>query len=334
MDRAAPRRRRAPRRPLRRHRRAHRLDGRAARGLRRAQRPRARTSPAPRCRSARSSGWRRRTGSSRAARPSSSPAGTCARCGPRGTPPGTCASTAPRGASCSPATTCCRRISPNIAVHSQQIANPLADYLASLGTVEHLECDEVLPGPRVAVLGARGPGGASSARTTGRGSTRSSPRWPPTSGLTCWELTLRLTWSRPARDCPRRSSSARPPARRSRTSCSWRARARVVRTPGRPARFALAPAPAARSAGRRRGQLRTRRRKLRSPIQRNTAQNPHEHRVDDVEVHVRHVRERRAHPLVDVDQRVDQHDRLEPVPRADARRARAASTGSRCRRGT
>ena len=46
------------------------------------------------------------------------------------------------------------RISPNISYHSQQIHNPLADYLDSLVKVERLDCDEVLPGPRVAVRGA------------------------------------------------------------------------------------------------------------------------------------------------------------------------------------
>src|SRR5665213_205527 len=39
--------------------------------------------------------------------------------------------------------------------------------------------------------------------------------------------------------------------------------------------------------------------------------------VDDVEVHVRRVGEGRAHPFVDVDQRVDQDECLEPVKSAD-----------------
>ena len=49
---------------------------------------------------------------------------------------------------------------------------------------------------------------------------------------------------------------------------------------------------------------------------RNTTPNADHDRVDDVQVHVRGVGERGAHPLVHVDERVDQHDRLQPVPAA------------------
>jgi glyoxylase-like metal-dependent hydrolase (beta-lactamase superfamily II) len=38
------------------------------------------------------------------------------------------------------------RISPNISVHTQQVANPLGDYLDSLLRVRSLDADEVLPG--------------------------------------------------------------------------------------------------------------------------------------------------------------------------------------------
>ncbi len=88
------------------------------------------------------------------------------------------------------------RISPNIAVHSQQGGNPLADYLESLTTVEQLECDEVLPGHewRFAGLADR----VEQLRQHHRarldeilGALREGD------GLTCWELTTRLTWSRP-----------------------------------------------------------------------------------------------------------------------------------------
>ena len=51
------------------------------------------------------------------------------------------------------------------------------------------------PGARVAVLGARGARRTSCAATTEPGSTRSSAL-EADDGLTCWELTLRLTWSR------------------------------------------------------------------------------------------------------------------------------------------
>jgi aminopeptidase N len=42
-----------------------------------------------------------------------------------------------------------------------------------------------------------------------------------------------------------------------------------------------------------------------------------DHRVHDVQVHVRRVGERRPHALVHVEQRVDQHQRLQPVEAAD-----------------
>jgi glyoxylase-like metal-dependent hydrolase (beta-lactamase superfamily II) len=135
------------------------------------------------------------------------------------------------------------RISPNIAVHSQQSGNPLADYLEALGTVERLECDEVLPGhewrfsglaDRVAELRAHHRARLDEILTS-LGSA---------DGLTCWELTTRLTWSRPLD-----------------TTSPWLQRAasgetlahlvllegdgRVVRTPGRPATFAATDAAAA-----------------------------------------------------------------------------------------
>ena len=58
-----------------------------------------------------------------------------------------------------------------------------------------------------------------------------------------------------------------------------------------------------------------------------------QHRVNDVQVKVWRERESGAHALVHVDERVDEHDRLQPVPAADLDGRRAASTGSTCRRG-
>ena len=132
------------------------------------------------------------------------------------------------------------RISPNIAVHSQQIHNPLADYLASLGKVESIECDEVLPGHewRFAGLADR----VAELREHHRlRLDEILAALEGTDGLTCWELTTRLTWSRPLD-----------------TNSAWIQRAasgetlahlvllegdgRVVRTPGRPATFRRAEA--------------------------------------------------------------------------------------------
>ena len=62
-------------------------------------------------------------------------------------------------------------------------------------------------------------------------------------------------------------------------------------------------------------------------------QNPMEHGVDDVEVHVLRVRERGAHALVHVDERVDEHDGLEPVPGPDLHRAETRPLRSRYRPG-
>ena len=88
------------------------------------------------------------------------------------------------------------RITPNISFHSQQFANPLGDYLESLAKVRALHPDEVLPAheyrfsgldDRVdALIGApRRPIGRN------RGILEKSP------GISCWDITLALSWSRP-----------------------------------------------------------------------------------------------------------------------------------------
>ena len=64
-------------------------------------------------------------------------------------------------------------------------------------------------------------------------------------GLTCWELTLRLTWSRPlelSSSFIQRSASGETLAH----LVLLEGEGVVVRTPGRPARFGLATAPSAR----------------------------------------------------------------------------------------
>ena len=135
------------------------------------------------------------------------------------------------------------RISPNIAVHSQQIANPLADYLDSLGTVEHLACDEVLPGHewRFSGLADR----VAELRVHHRARLDEIlAALAADEGLTCWELTLRLTWSRPLETSSsfiQRSASGETLAH----LVLLEGEGAVARTPGRPARFALKDGPRA-----------------------------------------------------------------------------------------
>ena len=165
------------------------------------------------------------------------------------------------------------RISPNIAVHTQQIANPLADYLASLGTVEHLECDEVLPGHewRFSGLAER----VEELRRHHRARLDEIlAALAADDGLTCWELTMRLTWSRPlelSSSFIQRAASGETLAHL--VLLESRGRGRPHAGPPRALRARHRPlgAPRRSRGGR---QLRTRRRKLRSPIQRNTVQNP------------------------------------------------------------
>jgi glyoxylase-like metal-dependent hydrolase (beta-lactamase superfamily II) len=131
------------------------------------------------------------------------------------------------------------RISPNISVHSQQIHNPLADYLASLGKVEHLECDEVLPGHewRFAGLADR----VAQLREHHRARLDEILVALVAGALTCWELTTKLTWSRPLEGTSawlQRAASGETLAH----LVLLESDGRVVRTPGRPALFALASA--------------------------------------------------------------------------------------------
>ena len=87
------------------------------------------------------------------------------------------------------------RISPNISIHSTQSPNPLADFLDSLEKVKDVECDEVLPGHewRFSALRDR-------ATELGRHHRFRLDEILQTlanaSELTCWEIAMRLTWSR------------------------------------------------------------------------------------------------------------------------------------------
>lgn len=88
------------------------------------------------------------------------------------------------------------RISPNISLHPQQTANPLADFLASLARLRGYDVDEVLPAheyrfarlsPRLDELAAHHHGRLDQIE-------RLVAEAP---GATCWQITTRLRWSRP-----------------------------------------------------------------------------------------------------------------------------------------
>ncbi len=88
------------------------------------------------------------------------------------------------------------RISPNIAVHAQQRENPLADFLDALAKVRGLDVDEVLPAHEYRFAGLADRVDQLIGHHYERleeivALVRESP------GSTTWELTQRLTWSRP-----------------------------------------------------------------------------------------------------------------------------------------
>lgn len=93
------------------------------------------------------------------------------------------------------------RITPNIAFHSQQFANPLGDYLESLARLRAFETDEVLPAHeyRFADLGRR------LDEIIGHHEQRLAEivdvigRRP---GISVWDITLSLHWSRPWDEIP------------------------------------------------------------------------------------------------------------------------------------
>jgi glyoxylase-like metal-dependent hydrolase (beta-lactamase superfamily II) len=93
------------------------------------------------------------------------------------------------------------RITPNISVHTQQIPNPLGDYLASLAKVVPFATDEVLPAHEYRFAGLADRVGEIEEHHRSRlteiaGVVEDAP------GLTAWEITLRLRWSRPWDEIP------------------------------------------------------------------------------------------------------------------------------------
>jgi len=93
------------------------------------------------------------------------------------------------------------RITPNVAFHSQQIPNPLGDYLESLARLRSLHPDEVLPAHeyRFADLGAR-LDELLAHHAERLAEIEEALRERP--GSSCWDITLSLRWSRPWDDIP------------------------------------------------------------------------------------------------------------------------------------
>jgi glyoxylase-like metal-dependent hydrolase (beta-lactamase superfamily II) len=93
------------------------------------------------------------------------------------------------------------RITPNVAVHSQQHPNPLADFLESLLKVRDLPCDEVLPAHEWRFAGLDRRVDELIAHHADRLAEieRQLAAHP---GATAWEVTLNLTWSRPWHEIP------------------------------------------------------------------------------------------------------------------------------------
>jgi glyoxylase-like metal-dependent hydrolase (beta-lactamase superfamily II) len=93
------------------------------------------------------------------------------------------------------------RITPNIGVHTQQFPNPLGNYLESLLKVQNLGVDEVLPAHEYRFADLRG--------RLDEIITHHADRLAEIEGLlaarpgaTAWELSIRLSWSRPWDEIP------------------------------------------------------------------------------------------------------------------------------------
>ena len=130
------------------------------------------------------------------------------------------------------------RITPNISFHSQQFANPLGDYLESLAKVRALHPDEVFPAHEYRFSGLEDRVDALTKHHVDRlveieGILEKSP------GISCWDITLALSWSRPwddIHDYMQRAANGETLAH----LVLLERRGRVVREATVPARFYLA----------------------------------------------------------------------------------------------
>ncbi len=137
------------------------------------------------------------------------------------------------------------RITPNISFHSQQIHNPLGDYLESLARLRALDPDEVLPAHeyRFADLADRLSGieAHHAERLTAIEAVLAERP-----GVSAWEITLSLEWSRPWDDIQpymQRAANGETLAH----LVLLETRGRVHREADVPARFYLADRPGARA---------------------------------------------------------------------------------------
>jgi len=88
------------------------------------------------------------------------------------------------------------RITPGVGVHPAEETDALGDFLASLDKVAALDVDLVLPGHENRFTGLRERTGALTAHHADRlEEVESVVRTAP--GLSCWEVTQRIGWSRP-----------------------------------------------------------------------------------------------------------------------------------------
>ena len=125
------------------------------------------------------------------------------------------------------------RITPNISAHTQQVANPLGDFLESLAKLEDLPADEVLPAHEYRFADLQGRLDELMAHHADR-LDEIEEVLAEHPGSTAWEITLRLHWSRPW-DEIQTSCSARPTGRPWPTaSCSSCTTASGARGPSRP----------------------------------------------------------------------------------------------------
>jgi glyoxylase-like metal-dependent hydrolase (beta-lactamase superfamily II) len=93
------------------------------------------------------------------------------------------------------------RISPNISVHAQQRPNPLAEFLDALQKVRGLDVDEVLPAHEYRFRNLASRVDDLLAHHAERLSAIEA-MVAATPGITCWDLTVALPWSRPWSDIP------------------------------------------------------------------------------------------------------------------------------------
>ncbi|ADG89587.1 MBL fold metallo-hydrolase [Thermobispora bispora] len=124
------------------------------------------------------------------------------------------------------------RITPNVAVHPQSAPNPLADYLDALRALDALDVEEVLPAHeyrfrelsgRIAYLIEHHEERLAEVADA----VAAAP------GTTCWDVTTRLTWSRPWEEIPtfmQRAANNETLAH----LVLLESRGRITRTPGEP----------------------------------------------------------------------------------------------------